>query len=116
MTIYVFRNTFMCPAHLTWVDVGGCTPLHPADIKKRTIFLVENNVDFATVSEVALTTVQELVRHKKLSPMDVNIIYVASDGTETRQPLDVEGEFIMPWPEESEASIFEINFCSRYSK
>lgn len=53
----------------------------------------------ATHSEIMILYVLREVAKKRLTPEQVDVIYVCEDGKEVKLRLDTEGEFIDRWPE-----------------
>lgn len=116
LQVDVYRVPFTSPRRVVWAEINGEYGLvHPSDMLERVRYLVNNNQDFYTVNEIALLCLCYMVRTGELKPTDFEIWYTNKTGERQRMPVDVQGEFIRPWPEDEEnGGIFGADFWLRY--
>jgi len=98
-------------------DYDRVHPLSPREFLPRVKNFILNGTSFATFSPHALCLVQRMVREKTVKCSEVSVIYVNKGGNGESLPMDIKGEWIYFWPEESdENSIAEGMFYLTFGK
>lgn len=111
MRIFIWRPAGHCPYE--WAEVEYGLPVHPSELQERVRSLIARDESFATYSDTVLSMLGWMVRKREIT-LPLSVIYVDIEGKEHENPIDVDGMFVYPWPEEGFESIQDAGFHYRF--